>query len=592
MAGPLGFQSELEALDRKRQLAYALRLKMMQGRDPDRVIDGDLMLNFSGGANARRAEAAAAEIAALDEQQKGLISGFQDRYKSAVSGLMDLNDPFADVPDAAERIAAAQMMGINTSDILKQRQESAMLRRMLGGGGVGGAPAPEAGVSPAAFGPAGPADAGADVGGGGVAPFRTGFEPQPKRAPAVGGGSGGPLSGKSDGELMVWSAVASGPAAKLAAAELKARDIEVKAGPEGLPIITIGGRMAPPNHPIYAGIQEAALAYQRQKGNIEVDVAGRTAGAQDAARAEGEMVTIPINGRPTTMTRAQAAARLKAQPPMPDPNAPIGAVPMRPGSMQIPPTVQQQRDLAAVNLKQQEGAPPADIALSQGYADRAGAQAPPPPSGPAGFGVGQTPAEITRADEAIKTEEQAKRALTDQQIKDSSVRYEGITGAVQAAQAMKPIVAKLKELDQNRMMTNQAPGVYWKAFAEMMNSMNIPVDERRLANAQTFDSEVSKMVQAIASNFKGSQSDKELMQLIASLPNLRLTAPARKQIYAQLERKFRQSEANYESATEAYKKGSLIGWQPPKVERQVTRTGTQNGKRVVMYDDGTTEVEP
>jgi hypothetical protein len=590
MSGPLGFQSELEALDRKRQLAYALRLKMMQGRDPDRVIDGDLMLNFSGGANARRAEEAAAEIAALDEQQKGLISGFQDKYKSAVSGLMDLNDPFADVPDAAERIAAAQMMGINTSDILKQRQESAMLRRMLGGGGLdGGAPpAPEAGVSPAAFGPAGPVDAGADVGGGGVAPFRTGFEPQPKRAPAVGGGSGGPLSGKSDGELRVWSAVASGPAAKLAAAELKARDIEVKAGPEGLPIITIGGRMAPPNHPIYAGIQEAALAYQKQKGNIEVDVAGRTAGAQDAARAEGEMVTIPINGRPTTMTRAQAAARLKAQPPpmpspqgpAPDPSAPIGGAPT--------PAPAAPGGAGGFTGNFQNARPEEVEAALRDFRTRAA----PPPSGPAGFGVGQTPAEITRADEAIKTEEQAKRALTDQQIKDSSVRYEGITGAVQAAQAMKPIVAKLKELDQNRMMTNQAPGVYWKAFAEMMNSMNIPVDERRLANAQTFDSEVSKMVQAIASNFKGSQSDKELMQLIASLPNLRLTAPARKQIYAQLERKFRQSEANYESATEAYKKGSLIGWQPPKIERQVIRTGTQNGKRVVMYDDGTTEVGP
>jgi hypothetical protein len=164
------------------------------------------------------------------------------------------------------------------------------------------------------------------------------------------------------------------------------------------------------------------------------------------------------------------------------------------------------------------------------------------------------------------TSEKGKQEHAKSLIDLSNKRYAEITQDVAGAKSMAPVVASLRELDAKGVFTGPAQQAYGK-FAEVMNSFGIEVSAEKLANSQSFKAEVSKMVQTIAKNFPGSQSDRELIQLLASLPSLDMLPAARARTYALLERKFAQYEANYRNASERLNTGqTLIGWEPPPID--------------------------
>lgn len=179
--------------------------------------------------------------------------------------------------------------------------------------------------------------------------------------------------------------------------------------------------------------------------------------------------------------------------------------------------------------------------------------------------AGPNPMAVKQREADIEVDASGKKDLRKTQIGDSSKRYEAITAAFTGAQDMKPIVAKMRELDASGVMTG-SPQEAWKAFANTANSAvpGLALDYKRLSNSQTYDAEISKMVQGIAKNFPGAQSDRELAQLLNSLPNRMKTAQSRAALYDALDAKIARLEAAYRDASARYQEGgNLIGWEPP-----------------------------
>lgn len=303
MRAPLGMDHELDAIERKRALAYALRMRMMQGADPDRVVGGVLMPNLSGISNAMQAHGAQRELDALDREQAGVMGRHEARVADAMRGVAKLSDPFAQVDDEADILARAQVAGIDTSGIQKQRQGARMLQGMLG---------PNFGFGPPAGGPATPAAAPTSSGApnfGFVAPARPSSQgPQTGPNPAA----GDPLSGLSDAQLLVLSSVDS-PFQKLAENVAKSRKFDVKDG-----VLLQNGVPVPRDHPLVRDMQaakvEVAGLIKEAEKQAEARYAGPIADAQEGAKAKRDVIEVKINGRPTQMTREQAAAYFNGAP--------------------------------------------------------------------------------------------------------------------------------------------------------------------------------------------------------------------------------------------------------------------------------------
>lgn len=328
--GPLGLDSELRGLDRRRQLMLA---KILRARQPyhDQVVGGVLMPSlFSRLGNIVGAADAERELDTLDERERGVVEGHEGEVAEAMRGLISLSDPFAEDPEEADKLARAHVAGLDTSGAQKARGQAKMMRSLFGFG-------------PPASGGAPPASAPSSSG---VPSF--GFaSPTGRSSPPPAGGNDTPLGHLPDGMLMVMAAIDS-PMKALAEKELEARKLDVKQTGEGGFVLLRGGRAIPQSDPLYKELRESTIEYQRQlikaKEEEQTAQAGPREAAVQAAKAPyADPVRIPnADGTESVVPRDAYAAR--AQRPQ---GAPAAAGPA-PGTIQIDPSMPDESVLAAV----------------------------------------------------------------------------------------------------------------------------------------------------------------------------------------------------------------------------------------------------
>jgi hypothetical protein len=121
----------------------------------------------------------------------------------------------------------------------------------------------------------------------------------------------------------------------------------------------------------------------------------------------------------------------------------------------------------------------------------------------------------------------------------------GIAG--EAYNAAIPMIDKLGQVKASLSSTFTGTGADAKlAFAKGLSALGIPVDSTKISNAEYFNSVSSQLVQAIASVFPGSQSNKELEQLLKSKPNAYQEIPTIVRLIGQLQDEMIASTKTYE----------------------------------------------
>lgn len=544
---PLLLQSMLGDISQRRALAMALRARESGG---GQMVSGRYVPNFGalGGAISRGLFGDPLEQ--LRQEEQGALTGYSDELAGATQGMLEIDPTTAEAGDFAQRTARSQVAGVSPELInktLARRSEwnalsdfQRQIAQLIPDAGGGAQPAGGGGAVPGAL-----------TAGSGQAP--AGMPQGQSQSSGAGqlfeqGGGRTPLAGLTDAKLVMMAvALPKGhPMAALADAELKSRDVKGDAGG----VITRGGRligiMRPDGVLIGPNGQPEDIT-----GGIETARAASKAAAEADARASRTPVSIP-HGDTTRMGFATELPGYGGGQPQQAPQR----APQAGGSGKI-----------KVNF---EGTPEeirkyVEIALRESAGGGAPAPAPSGGSGgyPIGVGMGETEKARLKAD--INVDEANRKEQRGVQIKKSADRYEEVTKAYQGTQDMKPVLSQLRKLDASGVMTGPAQDA-WRAFANVANSA-IPganLDSKRLANSQTFDSEISKMVQGIAKNFPGAQSDRELQQLLNSLPSRSQTAAARKELYDQIDARIAKIEAGYRDASKVYReRGDLIGWEPP-----------------------------
>jgi hypothetical protein len=534
---PLALQSMLGDISQRRALAMALRARESGG---GQMVSGRYVPNFGalGGAISRGMFGDPLEQ--LRQEEQDALGGYADELAGATQGMLEIDPMTAEAGDFARRTARAQVAGVPqdiVGNALKQRDSWNTLNRMLAtlqeppAGAVAGG-----GAQPAAGGGAAP-------GGSPVAPSPGIPAPAPQggmaRAFQQGGGIT-PLSNVSDGKLvMIAAALPEGmPLAKIAAAEMKSREMKMEQG--GL--ITRGGR------PIGIFKDGVFVNPNGQPEDVTGAIEAARAGQKAAAEADARASRVPIEVKEGDRTRMVFPSQMAGYGGGQGQQAPAAA----PGGGRIKVnfegTPDEIRKYVEIALRESGGGAPAQ-GSGGGY--------------PLGVSMGETEKASRKAD--IEVDAANRKEQRGVQIRKSADRYEEVTKAYQGAQDMKPIIANMRKLDTSGVMTGP-PQEAWKAFANMANSA-IPganLDAKRLANSQTFDSEISRLVQGIAKNFPGAQSDRELQQLLNSLPSRMQTPEARAQLYSQIEARIAKIEAGYRDASKVYReRGDLIGWEPP-----------------------------
>jgi hypothetical protein len=93
------------------------------------------------------------------------------------------------------------------------------------------------------------------------------------------------------------------------------------------------------------------------------------------------------------------------------------------------------------------------------------------------------------------------------------------------------------------------------------------ISAKKLANTDTFESELSKMQQALGKAFPGQQSNYELQVVTNSLPTLMKSPQGRAQIYKAIRGAYDQQASSYASMREHMNdpknNGNLTTWTPP-----------------------------
>lgn len=256
------------------------------------------------------------------------------------------------------------------------------------------------------------------------------------------------------------------------------------------------------------------------------DVLAANAGAVEGAKAGFDFVQVPDGrGGTTMMSRADAAKTLG-------------------GTQQRPPPI----------VNEDKNVPFTDAERAAMERDQAR---------PAGYSQG--PVQQHAATAAIDTTEQGKRTAQTTRAANSERMYDAVRQQYMAARDMAPHLANMEKLDAEGVFSGPAGALGEKA-ASWINSAfpDANVSAQKLGNSESYRSEISRLQQAIAKSFPGSQSDKELSALLSSLPDLMLNPQGRAQVREVLSRKAADAERVYDSASEHFNKNdTLVGWKPP-----------------------------
>jgi hypothetical protein len=124
------------------------------------------------------------------------------------------------------------------------------------------------------------------------------------------------------------------------------------------------------------------------------------------------------------------------------------------------------------------------------------------------------------------------------------------------------------------------------ATVNLLQGMGINVgDPKKLAMSQAFDSDASKLVlDSLGGSLGAGTSNADVSFIQKTVPQLAHSKEARQQMFNWMRDKALRTIKQGSDARAHYeKKGNFKDWVP---ERQIVRTGTANGRKVVEYDDG------
>lgn len=568
MNAPLGLRSELSALTRREMLAELLRQRAMTGSErpnsfTSNVTGGSVVTpSFGAIRNAIDASAADRDIAEIDSKRGSLLAGFERDHSAAMQDLMRMDQPGdqSTIDQQASAYSRAMQLGIDPSGVQSRRRDREELEQFLGAGtpplgslGFGGGEGnPRQGLSPM---------------------FGFGSPPQQ---------SANRLAGLPEERLILASTSANKRLAALAKAELEQREVKYQDGvwtnkrgemlggfdpKAGIAFVRDeNGEMIAHSVPEYAGIKA------RQAGDIKR--------AESEAAAQYQTVTVPLGNRTVTMPLSEfiehqrGVQEQKGQgnsmtPPPVKSSAP-------PGGWQVPAHVQYQRELEAAALKRKEGAPAADIALSEEYARRAqrwpggATSTSPAPTSPAGdvLGLSADPLEQRRLESDIDAQKQARIALggnfIEQELKPTQDQ----------AKAARSALRSLDALDRNPIATGWGTDAK-SAAARFLVGIGHPSKdaERYASNAQAFNAITTQQVWSLLRDIPGPDTDKDYERAQGTYSQLGNT-PEANQFIRDMHRAIAQIAINknrhYESRiARAQKDGNLWsirdGWQEPSV---------------------------
>jgi hypothetical protein len=119
--------------------------------------------------------------------------------------------------------------------------------------------------------------------------------------------------------------------------------------------------------------------------------------------------------------------------------------------------------------------------------------------------------------------------------------------AGEAYKAAIPMIDKLGQVKSSLSSTFTGAGADAKlAFSKGFAALGVPVDINKISNAEYFNAVSSQLVQAIARVFPGSQSNKELDQLLKSKPNAYQEIPTILRLIGQIQDEMIASTKTYE----------------------------------------------
>lgn len=151
---------------------------------------------------------------------------------------------------------------------------------------------------------------------------------------------------------------------------------------------------------------------------------------------------------------------------------------------------------------------------------------------------------------------------------DATKSAEAWAKAGEAYNAATPMIDKLGQMSTAMQNAYSGVGADTKlAFAKGLSAFGIPVDVNKLTNTEYANSVGSQLVQSIAHVFPGSQSNKELEQLLKSKPNITQELPTIMRLIRQVQDEMRASTKTYEQLAAL-----------PEAERVKTNSNIVQGK--------------
>lgn len=146
-------------------------------------------------------------------------------------------------------------------------------------------------------------------------------------------------------------------------------------------------------------------------------------------------------------------------------------------------------------------------------------------------------------------------------------RFEALGNQVSGANDAAATVARLEELDKQGIFTNKPAGVE-TLLANISQRLGLKVDEQRLANSETYQSEVAKLWLAAMETVTGGArglTEKETDELKKLQPQIQNSPAARQRIYAlykggatRMRGQFTKAQTALKKALEADNPGALV----------------------------------
>jgi hypothetical protein len=182
---------------------------------------------------------------------------------------------------------------------------------------------------------------------------------------------------------------------------------------------------------------------------------------------------------------------------------------------------------------------------------------------------------------AVKRAEQGGAAI----MEFSKPIFEDQRKLTTAATALAKNVNNMERLDAGGVYSGPT-GFLWEKFGSAWNNAlpesakGLEINPEKLANTQTFTSEVSKMQQALGKAFPGQQSNYELQVVTNALPQLMLTPEGRAKIYAVIRSAAKYEQENYASMAAHAKQnqGDLTEWRPLPFPEPPKELGLRQGE--------------